>query len=137
MLHVRKPPLLGGHVSRWQSQLIDLTYLLAVYWSLFGAIVISVVLLATCRKTDAAFIFTEFQNETGWPDAGESAWLSWLRDLFVFLAGGKGGVEKASESVRIMECFVFFLPLNSHPVYLFTNTPVLVINLCVPRLPAG
>lgn len=39
-------------------------------------IVISVVLLATSEKTDAKFVFTNFGNETGWPDG-----MSWILGL--------------------------------------------------------
>ncbi|KAF5013790.1 hypothetical protein FDECE_208 [Fusarium decemcellulare] len=45
----------------------------ALYWSLTSVIVISIVLLATSPKTDAAFVFTNFSNTTGWSDG--TAWM--------------------------------------------------------------
>lgn len=47
-----------------------------VYWSLLGVLVVSIVLLATSEKTSARFVFTTFQNETGWPDG-----VSWILGL--------------------------------------------------------
>lgn len=53
---------------------IELTH--KVYWSLLAVLVTSIVLLATSEKTDAAFVFTSFKNETGWPDG-----VSWILGL--------------------------------------------------------
>jgi hypothetical protein len=44
-----------------------------VYWSVTSVVVISIVLLATSPKTDAAFVFTNFSNTTGWSDG--TAWM--------------------------------------------------------------
>lgn len=41
-----------------------------------GVVVISVVLLSMSEKTDAEFVFTSFQNKTGWPDG-----MSWILGL--------------------------------------------------------
>ncbi|TVY39031.1 Choline transport protein [Lachnellula occidentalis] len=46
---------------------------LALYWSILAVIVISVTILATSDKNDAAFVFTNFSNETGWSDG--TAWI--------------------------------------------------------------
>ncbi|KAI0205836.1 choline transport protein [Astrocystis sublimbata] len=48
----------------------------ALYWSILAVVVISIVLLATSDKNDARFVFTDFKNETGWPDG-----LSWILGL--------------------------------------------------------
>lgn len=48
----------------------------AVYWSISGAVIISIVLLAMADKTDPAYVFTSFENQTGWPDG-----LSWILGL--------------------------------------------------------
>uniref|UniRef100_A0A8H7KC45 Choline transport protein n=1 Tax=Bionectria ochroleuca TaxID=29856 RepID=A0A8H7KC45_BIOOC len=45
----------------------------ALYWSVTSVVVISIVLLATSPKTDAAFVFTNFSNTTGWSDG--TAWM--------------------------------------------------------------
>jgi choline transport protein len=49
-------------IPNWQ---ISLT-LWAVIWSLLSFVVISITLLATSKKTDAAFVFAGFENVTGW-----------------------------------------------------------------------
>lgn len=40
--------------------------ILAVVWSLACLVVISITLLATSKKTSATFVFTSFENTTGW-----------------------------------------------------------------------
>lgn len=44
-----------------------------VYWSIFGVVIISIVLLSMSDKTSAEFVFTNFNNETGWSDG--MAWI--------------------------------------------------------------
>ncbi|KAK4065889.1 uncharacterized protein Triagg1_8441 [Trichoderma aggressivum f. europaeum] len=44
-----------------------------LYWSIFGVVIISIVLLSMSDKTSAEFVFTNFNNETGWPDG--MAWI--------------------------------------------------------------
>lgn len=46
---------------------------LSVYWSIFGVLVTSIVLLAKSSKTDARYVFTSFNNETNWPNG--VAWI--------------------------------------------------------------
>jgi choline transport protein len=41
---------------------------LAVFWSLTAWIATSAVILVTAPKTNTEFVFTQFTNETGWPD---------------------------------------------------------------------
>jgi choline transport protein len=43
---------------------------------LLAVVVISIVLLSTSAKKDAAFVFTDFENETGWSDG-----MSWILGL--------------------------------------------------------
>ncbi|KAM0693232.1 hypothetical protein Q7P36_006485 [Cladosporium allicinum] len=45
----------------------------ALFWSLTAWIATSAVILATAPKTNAEFVFTQFTNETGWPDG--VAWM--------------------------------------------------------------
>lgn len=52
------------------------TNAIPVYWSILGVVVISIVLLSMSEKTDAKFVFTNFQNTTGWPDG-----ISWILGL--------------------------------------------------------
>lgn len=47
-----------------------------MYWSIFGVLVTSIVLLAKSAKTDAAYVFTNFNNETHWPDG-----IAWILGL--------------------------------------------------------
>lgn len=44
-----------------------------MYWSIFGFVIISIVLLSMSDKTSAEFVFTDFKNETGWSDG--MAWI--------------------------------------------------------------
>lgn len=47
-----------------------------VYWSIFSVIIISIVLLSMSPKTNAAYVFTNFHNETGW-----SSGMAWMLGL--------------------------------------------------------
>lgn len=60
-----------------------LTYM-AVFWSITAWISTSAVILATAPKTDAEFVFTDFTNETGWPD-GVAWMLGLLQSAVLFL----------------------------------------------------
>lgn len=44
-----------------------------MYWSILAVVVISITILATSDKKDASFVFTNFDNETGWSDG--TAWV--------------------------------------------------------------
>ena len=55
---------------------------MTVFWSITAWISTSAVILATAPKTDAEFVFTQFTNETGWPDG--VAWMLGLLQSAVF-----------------------------------------------------
>ena len=48
-------------------------------------VIISIVMLSTSGKTDASFVFTEFENETGWSDG--MAWILGLLQSALSLIG--------------------------------------------------
>jgi choline transport protein len=58
---------------------------LAVFWSLTAWIATSAVILTTAPKTNAEFVFTQFTNETGWPDG--VAWMLGLLQSALSLIG--------------------------------------------------
>jgi choline transport protein len=58
---------------------------LAVFWSLTAWIATSAVIIATAPKTNAEFVFTQFTNETGWPDG--VAWMLGLLQSALSLIG--------------------------------------------------
>ncbi|KEZ38591.1 hypothetical protein SAPIO_CDS10582 [Scedosporium apiospermum] len=57
----------------------------ALYWSILSVVIMCVVLLATSEKTDAKTVFTEFQNETGWPNG--VAWILGMLQSALSLIG--------------------------------------------------
>ncbi|KAI0134651.1 amino acid/polyamine transporter I [Xylariales sp. AK1849] len=57
----------------------------ALYWSLLAVVIISIVLLSTSSKNDAAFVFADFDNETGWSDG--MAWILGLLQSALSLIG--------------------------------------------------
>jgi choline transport protein len=74
-LPVRKICVCEAHL------LIDMT----VYWSVLAVVIISIILLSMSPKTDARQVFTEFSNETGWPDG--VAWILGLLQSALSLIG--------------------------------------------------
>ncbi|KAI1643576.1 amino acid transporter [Daldinia loculata] len=70
----------------------------ALYWSLLGVVVISIVLLATSDKNDAGFVFAEFRNETGWPDG--MAWILGLLQSALSLIGFDAALHMTEEMPR-------------------------------------
>ncbi|KAH8691560.1 amino acid/polyamine transporter I [Talaromyces proteolyticus] len=69
----------------WGNKILGRWNDAALYWSILAVAVISIVLLATSSKTDAEFVFTRFQNETGWPDG--IAWILGLLQSALSLIG--------------------------------------------------
>ncbi|EXU97113.1 amino acid permease family protein [Metarhizium robertsii] len=63
-------------VNIWGNKILGKWNDGALYWSILGVVVISIVLLSMSEKTDADFVFTNFQNTTGWPDG-----ISWILGL--------------------------------------------------------
>ncbi|PTB66652.1 amino acid transporter-like protein [Trichoderma citrinoviride] len=57
----------------WGNKILGKWNDAALYWSLFGVVIISIVLLSMSDKTSAEFVFTDFNNETGWSDG--MAWI--------------------------------------------------------------
>lgn len=70
----------------------------ALYWSLLGVVIISIVLLATSDKNDARYVFTEFQNETGWSDG--MAWIMGLLQSALSLIGFDAALHMTEEMPR-------------------------------------
>ncbi|KAI1140280.1 amino acid transporter [Hypoxylon sp. FL0543] len=67
----------------------------ALYWSLLGVVVISIVLLATSDKNGARFVFAEFRNETGWSDG--MAWILGLLQSALSLIGFDAALHMTEE----------------------------------------
>ncbi|KUJ22950.1 amino acid permease [Mollisia scopiformis] len=57
----------------------------ALYWSILAVVVISITILATSDKNDASFVFTDFNNDTGWSDG--TAWILGLLQSALSLIG--------------------------------------------------
>ncbi|KAL7932848.1 amino acid transporter-like protein [Trichoderma chlorosporum] len=57
----------------WGNRILGKWNDAALYWSVFGVVIISIVLLSMSDKTSAEFVFTNFNNETGWSDG--MAWI--------------------------------------------------------------
>ncbi|KAJ4854698.1 amino acid permease domain-containing protein [Trichoderma breve] len=57
----------------WGNRILGKWNDAALYWSIFGVVIISIVLLSMSDKTSAEFVFTDFNNETGWSDG--MAWI--------------------------------------------------------------
>ncbi|ATY60931.1 choline transport [Cordyceps militaris] len=72
-------------INIWGNNILGRWNTGALYWSVLGVVVLSVVLLATSAKTDAEYVFTDFQNETKWPDG--VAWLLGLLQSALSLTG--------------------------------------------------
>ncbi|KAH6894698.1 amino acid/polyamine transporter I [Thelonectria olida] len=69
----------------WGNRILGRWNDLALYWSVLAVIIISIILLSTSEKTDARHVFTEFSNETGWPDG--VAWILGLLQSALSLIG--------------------------------------------------
>ncbi|KAJ3473317.1 hypothetical protein NLG97_g10378 [Lecanicillium saksenae] len=63
-------------INIWGNSLLGKWNTGALYWSIAGVIITSVVLLAKSAKTDAEYVFTNFNNETNWPDG-----IAWILGL--------------------------------------------------------
>ncbi|OAA41820.1 GABA permease [Metarhizium rileyi] len=63
-------------VNIWGNRMLGKWNDGALYWSILGVVVISIVLLSMSEKTNADFVFTNFQNTTGWPDG-----IAWILGL--------------------------------------------------------
>ncbi|CAG9945859.1 unnamed protein product [Clonostachys rosea f. rosea IK726] len=70
----------------------------ALYWSVTSVVVISIVLLATSPKTDAAFVFTNFSNTTGWSDG--TAWMLGLLQSALSFVGFDAVAHMTEEMPR-------------------------------------
>jgi choline transport protein len=66
-----------------------------VYWSVLGVVVISITLLATSQKSSPKFVFTEFNNETGWTPG--VAWMLGLLQSALSLIGFDASTHMAEE----------------------------------------
>ncbi|KAJ4263450.1 hypothetical protein NW762_006269 [Fusarium torreyae] len=57
----------------------------ALCWSVLGVVIVGIVLLTMSKKSDASFVFTNFDNQTGWPDG--MAWILGLLQSALSLIG--------------------------------------------------
>ncbi|KAL2207051.1 amino acid transporter [Sarocladium strictum] len=69
----------------WGNRILGRYNDAALAWSILGAVIIAIILLAMSDKTDASFVFTDFNNETGWPDG--VAWILGLLQSVLSLVG--------------------------------------------------
>ncbi|KAF4345217.1 choline transporter [Fusarium beomiforme] len=60
----------------WGNRILGRWNDMALYWSVLSVVIISIILLSMSPKTDARQVFTDFTNETGWPDG-----ISWILGL--------------------------------------------------------
>ncbi|KAI1100944.1 amino acid transporter [Jackrogersella minutella] len=79
----------------WGNRILGRWNDAALYWSLLGVVIISIVLLATSEKNDARYVFTEFQNETGWSDG--MAWILGLLQSALSLIGFDAALHMTEE----------------------------------------
>ncbi|KAI0377270.1 amino acid transporter [Hypomontagnella monticulosa] len=79
----------------WGNRILGRWNDAALYWSLLGVVVISIVLLATSDKNDAHFVFAEFENETGWSDG--MAWILGLLQSALSLIGFDAALHMTEE----------------------------------------
>ncbi|XXH03983.1 hypothetical protein Hte_010392 [Hypoxylon texense] len=82
----------------WGNRILGRWNDAALYWSLLGVVVISIVLLATSGKNDASYVFADFQNETGWSDG--MAWILGLLQSALSLIGFDAALHMTEEMPR-------------------------------------
>ncbi|KAI1380981.1 amino acid transporter [Hypoxylon crocopeplum] len=82
----------------WGNRILGRWNDAALYWSLLGVVIISIVLLATSDKKDAHYVFAEFQNETGWSDG--MAWIMGLLQSALSLIGFDAALHMTEEMPR-------------------------------------
>ncbi|KAH8173961.1 amino acid permease domain-containing protein [Sarocladium implicatum] len=90
--------IFGTIVNIWGNRILAKWSTFALYWSVIGVLVSSVVVLAMSEKTAADFVFAEFNNETGWPDG--MAWLLGLLQPALSLIGYDVVMHMAEEMPR-------------------------------------
>ncbi|KAH7017122.1 amino acid/polyamine transporter I [Ilyonectria destructans] len=69
----------------WGNRILGRWNDMALLWSILGVVIIGIVLLAMSEKTDAKYVFTDFNNETGWSDG--MAWILGLLQSALSLIG--------------------------------------------------
>ncbi|KAK0369108.1 choline transport protein [Colletotrichum limetticola] len=69
----------------WGNRILGKWNDFAMFWSILGVIIISIILLSLHDKTNADYVFTSFNNETGWPDS--IAWVLGLLQSALSLIG--------------------------------------------------
>ncbi|KAF7562630.1 hypothetical protein G7046_g1509 [Stylonectria norvegica] len=82
----------------WGNKILGRWNDAALYWSLFAVVIISIVILSTSPKTSAEFVFTDFENETGWPDG--ISWILGLLQSALSLIGFDAALHMAEEMPR-------------------------------------
>ncbi|KAH6900214.1 hypothetical protein B0T10DRAFT_525093 [Thelonectria olida] len=76
----------------------------ALYWSILSVVIISIVLLSMSSKTNAIYVFTNVNNETGWSDG--IAWIFGLLQAALSLIGFDAMPNPARDALRAMLCSI-------------------------------
>ncbi|KAI0156971.1 choline transport protein [Xylariaceae sp. FL1272] len=79
----------------WGNKILGRWNDAALYWSLLAVVVISIVLLATSDKNNAKYVFTDFENSTGWSDG--LAWILGLLQSALSLIGFDAALHMTEE----------------------------------------
>jgi choline transport protein len=66
-----------------------------VVWSVLGVIIISIVLLSTSEKNSAKYVFSGFDNETGWSSG--IAWILGMLQAALSLIGSDAATHMSEE----------------------------------------
>ncbi|PVH78700.1 choline transport protein [Cadophora sp. DSE1049] len=104
----------------------------ALAWSILAVIDISITILATPPKSSAKFVFTEFNNETGW--SGGVSWILGLLQSALSLIGFDAATHVAEEmprpSVDIPRAMLYAIGVGGVTGTIF----ILVILFCLGDL---
>ncbi len=92
--------LIAFLVNTFMTRLLPLITRSAFIWSILGFVIISITVLATASPNYSTpeFVFTEFLNETGWPDG--VAWLLGLLQAGLGLTGFDAVAHSKSASAN-------------------------------------
>ncbi|KAI1861404.1 uncharacterized protein JN550_010784 [Neoarthrinium moseri] len=83
----------NGVLGRWNDA--------ALYWSLLAVVIISIVILSTSEKNGADYVFTNFENSTGWSDG--MSWMLGLLQSALSLIGFDASIHMAEEMPKPSE----------------------------------
>ncbi|KAI1344866.1 choline transport protein [Xylariaceae sp. FL0016] len=82
----------------WGNRILGRWNDAALYWSLFSAVLISIVLLSMSDKNSGHYVFADFENETGWSNG--MAWILGLLQSALSLIGFDAAMHMAEEMPR-------------------------------------